>query len=292
MLASSPVAVGGVGGSGTRVVTQILLELGFYMGHDLNVACDNLWFTFLFKRPRWFAESVADNHQTVLKGFQLFDKLMTGRLSLSLDDLQFIFRAAVAAEQVRLPHRQKIAWVVRRLQKMSQARSIDYTKYIGWGWKEPNTHLYLRYLPQYFERPKYIHLLRHGLDMAYSKNKHQLDNWAAIFGLNSTYSAKTAPAAALKYWIKSNQNVMKLGEGLGAQFFLTLNFDELCASPKTEIEKLILFLELDIKQSELDYLCTIPKIPKSTGRYKQRSLDLFDATDLAAVRELGFTIEA
>ena len=48
--AACPVAVGGVGGSGTRLIAQVLLELGYYLGGDLNESLDNLWFTLLFKR--------------------------------------------------------------------------------------------------------------------------------------------------------------------------------------------------------------------------------------------------
>jgi hypothetical protein len=47
---ASPVIIGGVGGSGTRLIAQMLKELGFYLGSDLNSANDNLWFTLLFKR--------------------------------------------------------------------------------------------------------------------------------------------------------------------------------------------------------------------------------------------------
>ena len=47
---AAPVVVGGVGGSGTRVVAQLLIELGFDMGSDLNESLDDLGFTALFKR--------------------------------------------------------------------------------------------------------------------------------------------------------------------------------------------------------------------------------------------------
>ena len=33
---AAPVVVGGVGGSGTRVIAQLLKTIGFYMGSDLN----------------------------------------------------------------------------------------------------------------------------------------------------------------------------------------------------------------------------------------------------------------
>ncbi len=49
---NGPVVIGGVGGSGTRVVAAILSTLGFHLGNDLNESMDNLWTTLLFKRPR------------------------------------------------------------------------------------------------------------------------------------------------------------------------------------------------------------------------------------------------
>ncbi len=48
------VAIGGMGGSGTRLIARILVECGIYMGSDLNEALDNLVFTRLFKDPVWF----------------------------------------------------------------------------------------------------------------------------------------------------------------------------------------------------------------------------------------------
>jgi len=43
------IVVGGLGGSGTRLIAEILSALGYDMGLDLNEASDNLAFTLLFK---------------------------------------------------------------------------------------------------------------------------------------------------------------------------------------------------------------------------------------------------
>ena len=50
-IASGPVAIGGVGGSGTRVIAAIVESLGFDPGANLNRPRDDLTFTVLFKRP-------------------------------------------------------------------------------------------------------------------------------------------------------------------------------------------------------------------------------------------------
>jgi hypothetical protein len=47
---SQPVAIGAIGGSGTRVVAGLLTELGYFIGHELNQSNDNLSFTRRFKR--------------------------------------------------------------------------------------------------------------------------------------------------------------------------------------------------------------------------------------------------
>ena len=54
---NNPVVIGGIGGSGTRLIAQCLKELGYLMGADLNPAYDNLWFTLLFKRVEILSSS-------------------------------------------------------------------------------------------------------------------------------------------------------------------------------------------------------------------------------------------
>jgi hypothetical protein len=47
--------IGALGGSGTRVAAQALIDGGAYLGDRLNQARDNLVFTEMFKQPDWFA---------------------------------------------------------------------------------------------------------------------------------------------------------------------------------------------------------------------------------------------
>ena len=44
------IVIGGVGGSGTRLIAMIVASLGLNIGNDLNESFDNLTFTLLFKR--------------------------------------------------------------------------------------------------------------------------------------------------------------------------------------------------------------------------------------------------
>ena len=57
--ALGPVAVGGVGGSGTRLIASMVSSLGYEMGSNLNHSQDDLTFAVLFKRPDSTGRSAA-----------------------------------------------------------------------------------------------------------------------------------------------------------------------------------------------------------------------------------------
>ncbi|MDX1409058.1 MAG: hypothetical protein R3330_13010, partial [Saprospiraceae bacterium] len=57
----APVIVGGIGGSGTRVVAEILQASGVYLGTYLNAALDNVFFARLItKDPEWWTRDDLD----------------------------------------------------------------------------------------------------------------------------------------------------------------------------------------------------------------------------------------
>jgi len=158
-----------------------------------------------------------------------------------------------------------------------------------WGWKEPNSHIYLDYLADFFSNMKYIHTIRHGLDMAFSDNQQQLYNWGPIFGLELPQTKSDEPAASLKFWIKSNRRVIESGQKLGDQNFLVVNFDRLCLSPESEIQKIVSFLNIEPNPEKLEALIRIPQKPKSLGRYRAHNISQFDPADLNELERLGFS---
>ena len=83
-----PVGVGGIGGSGTRVVAEVLGKVNYYMGSHLNRALDNLWFTLLFKRPQWLRRASREGGDEVLRGLRIFEKAMTEGLRSDLSDAE------------------------------------------------------------------------------------------------------------------------------------------------------------------------------------------------------------
>ena len=291
---SGPIAIGALGGSGTRVYAEILREVGFYIGNDLYTPLDNLWFALLFKRRRWFLKHHNNNESQIFKRISIFEKIMTGSQKLKFGDFMFIMKAAIGWSIMGNHFNAKGSsgrglWPFGRVWSIIKAKP-DFANYIGWGWKEPNTHIYLEYLMKHFDNLKYIHVIRHGLDMAYSTNQAQLFNWGKIYGINDTHSSESPPKKALEYWIKTNEKTINLGKKMNPNRFLIANYEKLCLNPDHEINKLLKFLGIKNKNVNMDKLLAIPKLAKSVGRYKEHDLSIFSRDEIETVRKFGFTV--
>lgn len=58
---------------------------------------------------------------------------------------------------------------------------------------------------------KYIHVLRHGLDMAFSNNIQQLKNWGLKFNIKLSGEETESQIAVkqLDYWIESTKDIIQ-----------------------------------------------------------------------------------
>jgi len=273
-----PIAIGAMGGSGTRIVAQILIESGIFLGDDLNKANDNLWFTRLFKDPFWFKDA---NKNELDSRLRIFEKLMTKR-RLNKKELKELYLASINNTTFRTKKKELLKVFLKSF-TFSPSKKL-------WGWKEPNTHLYIKQLSDYFKNLKYIHVIRHGLDMAFAKNKQQLINWGDNFGILPSEDGKSLPYFQLEYWIRSNFIAIENARSILNDRFYLLYFDELCMNPSNEIRRIFNFLDIPLKKELFSYLITIPKIPKTSGRYKVKDLSLFTKDQLIQIEKLGFSI--
>jgi MoaA/NifB/PqqE/SkfB family radical SAM enzyme len=289
---SGPIVVGGIGGSGTRVVAAILRDIGYYMGSDLNDSLDNLWFTLLFKRPRWFCTQ-RDLPSEIFRGLSIFKKIMKGDASISFSDYAFVISALVEIMAHGHDHlgSGRGVWPLKHVRTMFQQRKKTGFEYIGWGWKEPNSHIFLEYLNVYFPDLKYVHTIRHGLDMAFSRNQAQLYNWGKLLGVEKPKDSESIPAASLEFWIRANQKAISFGKHtLGNRFYL-LNFDQLLRNPTEEVTAFLKFLHYEYMDSNvISRLCQILRGVDSMGRYQRENLALFRQESLNEVTNLGFKI--
>jgi Sulfotransferase family len=272
-----PVAIGGVGGSGTRVGAALLQMSGYYIGDDLNEPLDNLWFTLLFKRRSVLLESEPEFVQLV----SLFRSRMSGETCLSDEQRARVLQLCRGG---RLQHSQ--AWLVERAESfLSEASS----KRAGqpWGWKEPNTHIVIDRIFQCEPELRYIHFVRHPLDMALSSNQNQLENWGPIM-LNREVVIE--PRQSLAYWCAAHRRVLSFFARWPART-LMVDFDALCANPGTQCAKISNFLGAELSDEVRSNFCELVGNGRQvSSRFETADLGQFDPIDLSCVAKWGYVV--
>lgn len=265
-----PIAVGGVGGSGTRVIAELLRGLGVYMGNHFTPASDALWFTFLFKRAEIL---VADDVE--------FD-LLAGALSAALQGGGALpgdtVRHLAGLSETGRPHH-PCAQLQASLASMSEAAMRP--RWTGrWGWKEPNTHIVIERLWQRLPGLRYVHVVRNGLDMAFSGNQHQLRLWGKhVLGEEGPDS----PQRSLAYWCAVHRKLQRL-HGANRERMYWLDFDALCRDPEMQVAQLLRFLGFPQDAVDAGSLGIEPQ----PAKHSADRLDGFSPEDIAFVRSLGY----
>ena len=279
-----PVGVGGVGGSGTRVVAMVLRDLGYHLGDDLNDPLDNLWFTLLFKRRGMLTGEVTDAEFG--RCWELFEAAMSGAAAPRGSERgQASDFLASLARDGRMQHTRE--WLSQRAASLLDA--LGRSRALGrvWAWKEPNSHLVLDRLDRLVPGLRFVLVMRNGLDMAWSANQNQPAFWEGLVLPRKAAAAGPPQRAALAYWCAAHRRVFALGRAMGERFH-TVNFDRLCAAPEGEISRLFDFLGAEVEAGALARLSRLVKAPPSIGRYRSLPLDGFDPADVEYVRSLGF----
>lgn len=283
---TGPVVIGGIGGSGTRVVGDIVRGLGVYMGSDLNASADNLWATLLLRRPGWFRDSRLDGDVEIHRALAILGDAAGGRLQLDVAAEKLLARAADDFCQQGLSRQ----WSQSRVASLLEQGQSGISHPV-WGWKEPNSHVYVELIGEHFGHSRYVHVIRNGLDMAYSTNQWQLATWGWLYGLAVITSASdVSPTAALEYWIRANRAAIETSLRLLGERFLVVNFDELCAHPEREVTRLAAFVGTDVPAAHLAELANIPQGASSSGRWRRRGSSAFSQQQLEEVAALGFAV--
>jgi len=277
--------IGALGGSGTRAVARICEELGIFLGRDLNEAHDNLGFTLLFKRPKWLAHATAED---VGRALALFEKTQTGTGEITAAETRFVWRAAIRMAFTGHDHEMRGSglWPLVRARRLLRADSK--LRETSWGWKEPNSHVYLEHLARCFPDLRFIYVLRHGLDMAYSRNRAQLYNWGPRFGVFTKGRAHSC--ANLEYWCAATRHALEEGPRRLGTRFLRLDFDRLCTEPMAVLPGLMQFLGDTQSDDAAARLARHLSPPASIGRYRLHEWGSLDAAHIDYVRSLGFDV--
>jgi sulfotransferase family protein len=287
-----PVVVGGVGGSGTRVVAEILQGLGVYLGADLNDASDNRWFTLLCKLPRWDPAAELEPGDPALRSLRVLERAMTGRLGPTRSERCVVADALERAtdwwRRSPLPDDRPPDWLKARARSLLRSGRHHAGDAQMWGWKEPNSHVFIGHLHRHFgERLRYVQVIRNGVDMAHSRNQLQVRRWGPLFGVTLGSSDPT-PTESLDYWIRANEAAIHKGLDLPSGQFLVVNYDELCADPRPGTERLADFLGLDPSGRLIEELAALPRRSLPRGETGDEAVRQFGTERLARVRALGF----
>ena len=96
---------------------------------------------------------------------------------------------------------QNTEWLAERVGKLADVTSSPHLT----GWKEPNTHIVLPYLLQALPNLHYVHVIRHGLDMAFSSNVAQVRLWGELLSGHSLDAEN--PADRFAYWCAVHQRL-------------------------------------------------------------------------------------
>jgi hypothetical protein len=273
MSVPGPIAIGGVGGSGTRVIATMLQRLGYYLGDDLNRSLDNLWFTMIFRRPRWWARHRGGRR--FHRSLHVFLDAMTGSFRLTPSNV------LVVADAYRdMVHQYNREWPRARVRSMRRAAGPG-AEANGWGWKEPNTHVVLAELARAIPTVRYVHVVRHGLDVAFSDNQHQLRRWGLLYGVPEDLAPSEERSA--RFWLAANERALVIGrEELQGRFHV-VDFDLMCSRPEQEVSALLDFIHES--QDHARALASLVQPPSSIGRH-HASLDRFSHQTVNAVRDL------
>lgn len=269
---NNPISIGGVGGSGTRLIAEMAINLGFKMGEDLNKANDNLLFTLLFKDPKFIK---ASSDEIYLK-YKILKRSICN-LPLSLEERKHINLCVNSRPQ------HTIEWLETR--RDNACNETCHNRPINnWGWKEPNTHVYINQLLTHDKELKYIHVVRNGLDMAFSANQNQFKIWCEHF-LNEKQAY--SPENSFKYWIAVHERILEL-KGHFPERIHILNYDRLINHDKNECEALFHFF--NVEENAWKEVMKLVLKPKSVGRYLNKEKIAISSADKTIMQKLGFPV--
>jgi hypothetical protein len=248
-----------IGGSGTRVAAQLMVELGFYMGSDLNDALDNLTYTLLFKRPRWFLRR-ASRQRRVSAAARPLVRAMTDGSSPGPREVVTVLGALLGTMPRggdRLAHWRGLRGAPGSARRVFESRGHDPAAVCGWGWKEPNSIVLLDELDTAFPGMRFIHVLRDPEQVARGKNRKQVYNWSQHIGLEPPRPGDHLVARSLEYRAITERTAHTGRTRLGPRYH-QLDINRLCAELDPELDALLAFLDLEVDEDTRARLRAIP----------------------------------
>jgi len=230
-MGAEPVVIGGSGGSGTRVFARMAAHAGRFMGSSISKDEDS--------KP--FIEFYDAYVPLYLK--------RSGRLSVyEHQAVSERFHEALQQHLVGLPNPQT-----------------------PWGIKSPQSMLMLKLWHEMFPRMRFVHVVRHGLDMVFAKGHQGLLKHQGLV-LNEGERKSPRRAKAAMYWTRMNVATADYGRRHLNGRYLLLRFEDVCADPRRVAEQLFAFLGVTPEARRVDAAVAEVSAPASIGRWREHSV--------------------
>jgi sulfotransferase family protein len=135
-----------------------------------------------------------------------------------------------------------------------------------WGWKEPRSIFLIPFLARALPGMRFIHVVRDGRDLAFSKNQNQVRKHAwAVLG-PAPVEPDDSPPRSIALWNAANIACADAAENELADRYLRIRFEDLCATPEPVAARVLGFLELEGDPAEL---AQEVEPPPTLGRWRE-----------------------
>ena len=155
-----------------------------------------------------------------------------------------------------------------------------------WGWKLPQSVLCLPVIDRLFPDARFVHMIRDGRDMAFSRNQ----NDAAAFGefifarrgpdqMPAAYMSEETRLASLSIivWGVANRLAADYGEREMGDRYLRVDYGDLCTEPGPGLRRLLQFME--VSPDLAADIGNLVQPSRSIGRWHQQGRPAQDAVN-------------
>jgi Sulfotransferase family len=157
----------------------------------------------------------------------------------------------------------------------------------AWGWKEPRTLFLISFLAAALPGLRFVHVVRDGRDLAFSKNQNQPRKHAAAF-LGTEADDPAAPQNSIELWNAVNIAAADTAQAELSERYLRIRYEDLCADPEPVIAEMLGFLGL---QGDPADLAGEVEPPPTLGRWRQADPELVSELERIAepaLRRFGY----
>ncbi len=143
----------------------------------------------------------------------------------------------------------------------------------AWGWKNPRSIYLLPLLDRLIPGLRFIHVIRHGLDISMSENQNQLiKHGRAMLGESCTELPR--PLASALLWKGVNETAADYGRKMAGRYFL-LRYEDLCAWPTPTMQSVAAVLVWKFPQaagkSRCGLVCRVGQALRRSSLRRSRS---------------------